>query len=261
MTQKQRYGGKAPWASGPGEILQHGLSLLYEDSDRNRRLAMLSIDNAVELMMKTFLGLPKRVTGLTIGRKDYAEFSESFPALLEALEEYAGDRLVGIELGDIEWYHRLRNQLYHQGNGLTVELDKVKVYSELAKVLFRNLFGFELQIASPSKDDLTARFVASWAGMERAVRVLWLPLAGPSRDSMQYHFVGNIDTLVTNGVIDKATATEINQLRALRNKVVHGASAIDDALEQSTIRRMNELTKLLEGKAEKSECIVKREQA
>src|SRR5947207_11892102 len=99
-----------PWASGPGEILQHGLSLLDRDNDTNRRLAMLSIDNAVELMVKTYLGLPERVTSLHVSRKEYAEISESFPRLLDALERYAADRLDGIDLGEIEWYHRLRNQ-------------------------------------------------------------------------------------------------------------------------------------------------------
>src|SRR5436190_2663351 len=112
---------KQPWASGPGEILQHGVALLQKDSDRNRRLAMLSIDNAVELMIKTYLGLPKRVTGLAISRPEYGEISESFPRMLDALERYAVDKLESINLGDIEWYHRLRNELYHQGNGLTVE--------------------------------------------------------------------------------------------------------------------------------------------
>jgi hypothetical protein len=53
-----------PWASGPGEILRHGLELLSKDSDTNRRLAMISIDNSVELMIKTYLGLPNRVTVL-----------------------------------------------------------------------------------------------------------------------------------------------------------------------------------------------------
>jgi len=57
------------WASGPAEILRHGLRLLTIDSDVNRRQAMISIDNSVELMIKTYLGLPKRVTGLTITRK------------------------------------------------------------------------------------------------------------------------------------------------------------------------------------------------
>jgi hypothetical protein len=80
-----------PWASGPGEILRHGLDLLREDTDTKRRLAMISIDNSVELMMKVYLGLPERVTGLKIPRKEYQEFSESFPALLNALERYAAD--------------------------------------------------------------------------------------------------------------------------------------------------------------------------
>ena len=34
---------------------------------------MISIDNSVELMVKTFLGLPKRVTGLQIGREKFRE--------------------------------------------------------------------------------------------------------------------------------------------------------------------------------------------
>lgn len=82
--------GSQPWISGPCERLQHGLSHLHEDSDSNRRLALLSIDNAVELMIKTYLGLPKRITGIQIPRKDFAEISESFPKMLDALEEHAG---------------------------------------------------------------------------------------------------------------------------------------------------------------------------
>jgi len=93
----------SPWASGPGEILRHGLDLLKKDTDTNRRLAMISIDNAVELTVKTFLGLPKRVTALSISRKEFQEISESFPAMLDALEKYAPDKLTGIDLGEIEW--------------------------------------------------------------------------------------------------------------------------------------------------------------
>src|SRR5260370_27689088 len=117
-----------PWGSGTGEILRHGLELLNKDSDTNRRLAMISIDNAVELMIKTYLGLPKRVTGLTISRREFSEVSESFPSLLDALEKHAAEKLAGIDLGEIECYHRLRNELYHQGNALTVSHLKLKVY-------------------------------------------------------------------------------------------------------------------------------------
>jgi hypothetical protein len=85
-----------PWSSGPGEILKHGFELLKKDSDTKRRLAMISIDNAVELMMKTYLGLPSRITGLNITRKEYQEFSESFQKLLDALEKYTATKLDGM---------------------------------------------------------------------------------------------------------------------------------------------------------------------
>ena len=78
------------------------MALLQEDSDTNRRLAMIAIDNAVELTIKTYLGLPKRVTGLQIPRKAIVEISESFPALLDALEQHASDKLTGLDLGEIE---------------------------------------------------------------------------------------------------------------------------------------------------------------
>ena len=81
-----------PWASGPAEILNHGLELLAKDSDSNRRLAMISIDNGVELIIKTYLGLPKRVNGLNISRSEYQEFAESFPRLLDALDKYGAQK-------------------------------------------------------------------------------------------------------------------------------------------------------------------------
>ena len=124
------------WATGPGEILRHGISLLSDDSDKNRRLAMIAIDNSVELMLQTYISIPKRVTGLTISRRERDEICSGFPQLLDGIEKHAADKVAGIDLGEIEWFHRLRNELYHQGNGLTVERHKVEVYAEMAKVLF-----------------------------------------------------------------------------------------------------------------------------
>jgi hypothetical protein len=74
---------------------------------------MISIDNAVEFMAKTYIGLPKRILGYSITRKKLQDIGESLPTLLDALEEYAPDKLGGIDLGTIEWYHHLCNELYH----------------------------------------------------------------------------------------------------------------------------------------------------
>ena len=130
-----------PWMAGPRELLVHGLQHLDLESDFDNRMAMISIDNSIELMIKTYLSLPKRISQIEgLNRRRLQEITSNFPSLLDGLEEFGGEKLNGIELGDIEWFHRVRNQLYHDGNGITVEKEKVEAYGEMAKILFENLF-------------------------------------------------------------------------------------------------------------------------
>lgn len=74
---------KNPWVEGPKELLQHAIDHLSQGNDFDRRVAMISIDNAVELIIKTYLGLPKRALEHSgPSRKELEQASESFPALL-----------------------------------------------------------------------------------------------------------------------------------------------------------------------------------
>jgi hypothetical protein len=229
--------GSQPWISGPREILQHGLSLLHEDSDRNRRLALLGIDNAVELMIKTYLGLPKRITGVQISRKDFVEISESFPKMLDALEEHGGQYLNGIDLGDIEWFHRLRNQLYHQGNGLTVARDQVEVYAELAKLLFKNLFGDDLPVAPEDEHRLLGQFLATWVDFEKLIASLseknldqMSTLKGRPRPPIMA-----IRELLRLNIFSEQDSAKIEELRQLRNEVMHGGVDFRSTISRQTV--------------------------
>lgn len=158
-----------PWSEGPKELLQHAVGHIAHDGDFDRRIAMISIDNAVELMVKTFLSLPRRKLG-TRGpsRKQLEEASNSFPSLLDLLEEFGGERLTGVSLDEIEWYHRIRNQLYHSGNGITVEVARVQTYLSLAKTLFQNLFETEIALSaeSPIQNRLGV-FLGKWGVFEK----------------------------------------------------------------------------------------------
>ena len=104
----------SPWTDGPCELLRHAADHLSLGGDFDRRIAMISVDNAVELTVRTYLGLSARARG-TPGpsRRELESASESFPELLNLLQVYAADKIVALSLDDIEWYHRLRNQLYH----------------------------------------------------------------------------------------------------------------------------------------------------
>ena len=239
---------RQPWASGPSEILQHGLALLHKDSDKNRRLAFLSIDNAVELTIKTYLSLPQRVTGIKLSRSKFSEISESFPLLLDALEEYASPKLSGIDLGEIEWYHRLRNQLYHQGNGLTVDRDKVEVYAQLGKLLFKNLFGFEVEVDENDGYELLGSFLEAWTIFEKATA----DLSEKNKDKLSTLGGRTLPPLIVThefyklGLIDAATQRDIESLRQIRNEVIHGKSDHRKVLTPDLVKRVNVVTSVIQ---------------
>ncbi|MAT99774.1 MAG: hypothetical protein CL608_21755 [Anaerolineaceae bacterium] len=216
-----------PWASGISEILKHGLSLLDKDTDTNRRLAMISIDNAVELMIKTYLGLPKRVVGFKISRKELSEINSGFPDLLDGLEKYGVGKLKGLNLGEIEWYHRLRNELYHNGNGLTVEREKVLVYSELAKLLFNNLFGYEI-IHEPTNEEILGLFLRKMATLMSLAPIHMLPIYSQ------------------NGIVDKDVEKRIAKLYEIREKIVLGENGYGMLLNKKTIFEAEELIVFLD---------------
>jgi hypothetical protein len=239
--------GHAPWSSGPGEILEHALELLSHDSERNRRLAMISVDNSVELMLKTFLGLPKRVTKLEIPRKDRDEFFESFPKLLDAIESHAPDLIAGVDLGEIEWYHRLRNQLYHQGNGLTVEKEKVTAYSELAVLLFKRLFGVDIAIKRKQSEQqkLLGMFLESWVELERTSVRIYEKLLSAEEAKRNWM---RISDLSKHGVLTANEATNVRELQQLRNRVVHGQDKAQEELTAESIQHVQQLTARLQAK-------------
>lgn len=231
-----------PWATGPAEILLHGLTLLRKDSDTNRRLAMISVDNAVELMVKTFLGLPKRLSGLNITRREYADFSESFPALLDALERHAPDKLTGIDLGTIEWYHRLRNQLYHQGNGLTVERDKIEIYAEVANILLLNLFGSRLVERVSEEPDLLGPFIEAWVKLERGLAALSkreierMALQSPEPRNVRQAAA----LLRETNLFSETDITAINNFRRIRNDVLHTSADHRMVITQNIVDQLRE---------------------
>jgi hypothetical protein len=193
---------------------------------------MISIDNAVELMVKTFLGLPKRITGLTISRSEYQDISESFPKLLDALEKYATDKLTGIDLGEIEWYHRLRNQMYHQGNGLTVERNKVEVYARLANSHLALVLI-----------DALGEFISCWVAFEKAAQQKVVPRT--SRIQL-LNLNGALQTLGMRKFVTEAELIKLREIRNARNLVVHGQKPFEEVIKPQMIEFLKSITTRLQ---------------
>jgi len=131
---------KNTWASGAIELLKHADSHIELDSAFDKRIAFISIDNCVETCIRTFLSLPESKSGVRVGKKELDEAGNSFPKLLALLYDRVPGKLVGIDDGDIEHYHRIRNRLYHEGTGLSVDDQYLKAYRSIASLLLENLF-------------------------------------------------------------------------------------------------------------------------
>ncbi len=210
-----------PWTDGPLELLKHGLEHLSNGTDFDRRIAMISIDNAVELMIKTYLSLPLRVTGGKMSRKKRTEAFQNFPSLLDGLENFASDIIVGIALSDIEWFHNVRNMLYHEGNAITVESGKVESYAEIAKILFVRLFDISLDDLPDEVEPkgLISEFLSNWTLLGQELARIQNKQSSGDRNIPT---TAIIDDLLRRGIIKPVIYNQFSMTRKFYNLFAHG---------------------------------------
>lgn len=238
---------KNPWVTGAEELLRHGLEHMQSGTDFDKRIAMISIDNAVELMMKTYLGLPKRVTGFLIPRNKYQQISESFWGLLDALEEHAGDKIKDVDLPSIGHYHELRNQVYHQGNGITVETQKLEAYVELALILFNNLFEVSLgEVEVVVQSSPVSKFISRWTSLEQKLASLWDSIVGtspPASTRVRVLILGHREA------ISREFQDTFQDIASFRNDLLHGQTTVPVAQIHAQTVALDSLLKELEREA------------
>lgn len=135
---------KETWASGSTELLHHAQSHMACESAIDRRLAFISIDNATELMLATYVSLPTRVFGAGApSRGEIDRAAGKFPRLLDLAYKLNPGAFDEISLNDVDYYHRLRNMLYHEGTGISVDESQLVEYYKVAVTLQRRLFGVD----------------------------------------------------------------------------------------------------------------------
>lgn len=117
----QPIGTLKPWAQTPFELLRHAEEHLRGGTDFDRRIAMVGFDNSIEVSVITYLSLnPIQRGNRPFAREAVANWNRNFHTKLEFLEAHAQDLGVPMEVERawLVFYHELRNDLYHAGNGL-----------------------------------------------------------------------------------------------------------------------------------------------
>ena len=218
---------QSTWASGAIELLRHADSHISLSSAFDRRIAFISIDNAVETIIRVFLSLPRSKSGVSVTRRDVEEAENSFPKLLALLWRHAKERLSGLDDADVEHYHRIRNKLYHDGTGLSVDEQYLLAYRQIAAVLLSRLFG----VSSLGPDPVPA------ATLEHLI-VLWNHLDEKLKQKLDAAEVDRGHTYkweeaIRKGVLTMDFVACLTKLRIIRNEQVHSTTPDREQIEHA----------------------------
>ena len=150
-------------------------------------------------------------------RRERDEAENSFPKNLALLFKYAGTRLPGIDECDIEHYHRIRNTLYHDGTGLSVDQQYLDAYRSIAAILLQNLFGVAIT-SGKAKQPTLERLILNWNAIERYVRQQ-MDNAG-----IDHGYTFKWEAAMQAGILTSDQIQKVTELRMARNKVVRSDS-------------------------------------
>lgn len=147
-----------PWARGPFELLLHAEDHLRKNGDFDRRISLISFDNAVEVAVSTYLSLnPVLRGGRSYSAQDIDKWMDNYPGKLDFLEAELKQRKMvwKIPRNHIFWAHTHRNKQYHEGSGGTPEQHVLKVIREAALWVFGLLFDV-VDVEKAIADELLA---------------------------------------------------------------------------------------------------------
>src|SRR5438128_8915645 len=104
-----------PWAKGPFELLVHAEGHLVDGEDFDRRMALISFDNAIEVAITTYLTLHPIQRGNRIYKNDDVEkWLRNYHSRLEFVEAElkARSQVWAVPQSHLIWAHEHRNEQY-----------------------------------------------------------------------------------------------------------------------------------------------------
>lgn len=132
-----------PWANGPFELLVHAEGHLIRGEDFDRRIALISFDNAIEVAIATYLTLnPIQRGGKSYPKVDVEKWLNNYFTKLDFFENELTARSLpwSVEKTYIIWAHDHRNEQYHGGQKGTPEKNVLKIIRSAALWIFSVLF-------------------------------------------------------------------------------------------------------------------------
>lgn len=246
-------------------MLRHADVHLQDGGDTDRRIALIGFDQAIETSIEVYIRLHPRLRGgVELPREAVDRALRNFHTKIEFLEQHlAGDgRDLGVSVESIVWYHSLRNELYHSGNGMVPELHVVNGAREAAIRVFLSIFGEQFARVfgegagrgNVDPEDVvyegthpTMVFLAKYIELERLLRLRIRDPQASKRGGLR-----SLWQYVSKAECELAKFTpDAELLDGVRNWVVHSGPAIDlarhDELDRAT-KALSRLANAVRGK-------------
>lgn len=259
-----------PWALGPYELLQHGDVHLKGKTDFDKRMSLVSFDNAIELSIITFLSLnPIQRNGLAFERSKVDEWLKNFHKKIEFFEHYVtniASKSMEIGRDEIIYYHNLRNELYHNGNGLVpmeAHLDGIRqsavwVFSTLFDVNIDELLvqdNNKLQLSNIQPANLSSEtiFLETFVSLKKSLDLFlattnpnnslslsanlaeaWQSVIRSYSDELPKEFIPAIEAaeLIRNEIIDGKSQSDTINLEQVSTQLESAIGYVDSRLRQ-----------------------------
>ena len=134
------------WATRPFELIHHAEIHYRKDSDYDRRLALISFDNSIEVSITTYLSLNPIQRSNRQYSKERCKASGLVNAFHTKLDFFILRNTPSRGLpqhkdkADIVWYHEQRNEHYHGGTSGVPEKRTLDEIRQVALWIFSVLF-------------------------------------------------------------------------------------------------------------------------
>jgi hypothetical protein len=251
------------WARGPFELIQHGVEHMDWGQDFDRRIALISFDNAIEIAITTYLRLhPAQRRGREFQKDRVDKWLHNYHAKMDFFHAYAQHRIADIETfhQEVIYFHSVRNDMYHSGKALVPEQSDLEGIRDAAIKIFSILFEVDEEllrqpaVSAPETIEidedhsLTAEtnFLRHYIEFERKLRAHLVDLGiGEQQTRMTLRtmweryvsYVGNVPSQYSE---------YIHQISAVRNQMVHGHGDYSYITHRELMGLLKKINELLE---------------
>lgn len=132
-----------PWAIGPFELILHAEEHLRKGEDFDRRIALISFDNSIEVSISTYLSLhPLQRGNRAYKRDDVEKWLYNYHTKLDFFNEELSSRKLAwnVERSYIIFAHNNRDEQYHGGSKGTPEKHVLSIVRDAALWIFSVLY-------------------------------------------------------------------------------------------------------------------------